>query len=498
MRKILVAGIHHESNTFNPILTGKEDFSVQRGDELFSFLNDSDSVSGIVRTLQAAGYEVVPSLVARAVPNGVVQKQLYLDLKRELLQRAEASGPYDGIALSLHGSMRVEEIGEAEGDLLRDLRVLFPTLPITASLDMHATITDAMLDGLDAFTGYKQAPHTDCFETGEHAATMLIEILEKGTLPSIAWCKLPLLIAGEKSETSVEPMHELIDLLREYETRKEVMAASYLLGFPWADCRENGVSAVVVTRNGREQAGRLAEELADAFWQRREQFKFHTVTREEDEALALACQATTEVEGPVYLSDSGDNPTAGSSADCTGFLKKVLASSCLASLKKPVVYAGIYDPAATCACFAAGLGGKVDMSVGAAFDRKTSAPLPISGKVRSLVSGWERFAADMAMVRVGHVDLILVSKHIGFITPDMFTALGCEAEDYSVVVVKLGYLTAYHKVRAKRSIMALSKGSSNELLESLPYKNLSRPIFPLDRELNYRPKAVCKEGRKRK
>ncbi|MFA6774173.1 MAG: microcystinase MlrC family protease, partial [Sphaerochaeta sp.] len=46
----------------------------------------------------------------------------------------------------------------------------------------------------------------------------------------------------------------------------------------------------------------------------------------------------------------------------------------------------------------------------------------------------------------------------------------------------LGYLEPEIRAIAKRSMMALTTGSSDELFERLPYKNLPRPIYPLDKE----------------
>jgi microcystin degradation protein MlrC len=60
--------------------------------------------------------------------------------------------------------------------------------------------------------------------------------------------------------------------------------------------------------------------------------------------------------------------------------------------------------------------------------------------------------------------------------------LGVNAEDYCLVAVKLGYLEPCFKSIAKRAIMATTKGCSNEVLETIPYKKVKRPIFPLDME----------------
>lgn len=489
---ILVGGIHHESNTFNPIISTEVDFSVHYGAEIFAAQNDEDSISGIVSSLRTQEFNVVPIVMARAVPNGVIASEFYLSVKDSFL--TEASKVRDdfevlGIALSLHGSMRVEGIEDAEGDFLVALRRLFPNIPVVAALDMHATITDTMVQCTDALVGYKQAPHTDCFQTGVHAANILGATVRGEVSPVMGWCRLPLIIAGEKTETSVEPMKSLIDLLREKEREQNVLAASFLLGFPWADCPENGVSALVVTNRSAETASGISEELANAFWFEREKFQFHTETYSPHEALEVAVKAVEDGGTPVYLSDSGDNPTAGSSGDSTSFLEQVLNFKALREKSIATLYAGIYDPKAVQRCIQHGVGATLDITVGAAFDQKTSNPMEIEVKVLSIVREWEKYKTDLILLRVGPVDLIIVSKHIGYLSPKMFEALGRKVTDYSLIVVKLGYLTEGHKACAGRTIMALTPGSSNEVLESLPYKNLSRPLYPLDRDISYFSRA---------
>ena len=53
----------------------------------------------------------------------------------------QAKAPIDAVTLSLHGSMRVRDFGEAEGPLLEELRQVFPNIPIFCALDMHTTMT---------------------------------------------------------------------------------------------------------------------------------------------------------------------------------------------------------------------------------------------------------------------------------------------------------------------------------------------------------------------
>lgn len=62
-RRVIVGGMHHESNTFNRIVVGREDVFVLRGDEIFGHVAGS-AISGAVKSLSDSGYEVVPTLLA--------------------------------------------------------------------------------------------------------------------------------------------------------------------------------------------------------------------------------------------------------------------------------------------------------------------------------------------------------------------------------------------------------------------------------------------------
>ena len=79
---------------------------------------------------------MVPAVSCRAVPIGEVDYDFYQGIKNEILEVARKENekkPLDAITLSLHGSMRIKKIGDAEGYLLEDLRKLFPDIPIFAS-----------------------------------------------------------------------------------------------------------------------------------------------------------------------------------------------------------------------------------------------------------------------------------------------------------------------------------------------------------------------------
>ena len=481
MKRVVVGGMHHESNTFNPILAGWQDIRIRRGAEMLSPIQD-DSIGGVVSTLLEAGYEVIPTLIARAVPNGEWEREVYETLKEELLTALHRAGEIDAICLSLHGSMRVHGLGEAEGDLLSAIREIQPSVPLITSLDMHATITDAMLASADGFVGYKCAPHTDTFATGKHAASMIIQTLERGAKPVMEMVRIPMIVAGEQSETSVEPMLGLMSDLRELEKGEHIMAASYLLGFPWADTAPNSIVALVVADGRRDLAKGLALDLAKRFWNNPQKFCFYNETHEPKEALRV-CLERTEDSAPVVISDSGDNPTAGSSGDVTNFLKLMLADPNASSLTPPALYQCFYDPALVERAFAEGIDASFTGSLGAAFDTQKSTPVVGTMTVKALKRDWDGNKVDLALIHTGGIDVVVTSMHVGAYDPEMMRALSVIPEERLLIVVKLGYLEPEIRAISRYSVMALTDGSTNEVLASLPYKYLPRPVYPLDTDV---------------
>lgn len=487
--RVVVGGMNHESNTLNPIITGADDFVVFRGEELLKQgLLPYYSSTGIIRTLEAAGCQIIPILIARAVPNGVVSAALYRSLKEEFLRRvreALAEGPVDGICLGLHGSMKVEGLGCAEGDLLEALRELLPRVPCSVALDTHATITPLMLRHADAFVGYKTAPHVDCAETGAHAASMLLKSLQTGKKLTTAWKRVPMLIAGEKSESEAEPMRSLFEACRKVEAEGRALAASYLLGFPWADDEHEAVAVLVTTLDDEGGAKGVARELAEKFWERRRDFRFRAEHYDSREALDAAYRAVLE-EGqrPVFLSDSGDNPTAGAAGDATDILEKILATMESADrLPTPLLYSGFYDAPAAAACVTAGVGSILDLTVGGNWDRVNGKKIPLRVKVVAMARNFGPYKADLVLVAYCNLRIVLTSKHIGFGDEELLPALGVEASEHCLVVVKLGYLEPCFRQIARRAILATSRGCSNEVLESIPYSRLTRPLYPLDPDM---------------
>ena len=70
----------------------------------------------------------------------------------------------------MHGAMTAEGYPDCEGDLLARVRTIVgPDTVVGAELDLHCSITGAMVDNADALVLFKEYPHTD---VGERAAEL--------------------------------------------------------------------------------------------------------------------------------------------------------------------------------------------------------------------------------------------------------------------------------------------------------------------------------------
>ena len=488
--RILVGGFHHESDSFNPIVTDEREIRVTRGMDMVDQRGEN-SIGGIISKLQEYGYEICGTLFARAVPNGVWKKDAYISLKNEMLSMAMAYGNIDGICLALHGSMLVEEIGDAEKDILVDLRKLFPTTPITAALDMHTSMSIEMLQNCNAFVGYRTAPHVDTFETGERAAELLHGILEEGTSPTMKCIRVPMIMAGEKSESDVFPMTDIMNKAREIESREAVLSASVLMGFPWADNENIPVSALVVTDGNPELAEMYSKELSQEIWKHRKDFVFGSAAYLMEEAIEKGRAKIEKGNTPLVFSDSGDNPTAGGSGDFTAFLKLLMEDPLMSSLNPPLVYQNFYDPDVYYQARNAGKGSIISISLGAKYAPNLSSPLKLEAEVLEVLESYNGFfQGGLCLLRANGIDIVVTEKHVGSYDVAMLRALGVVPEERKAICMKLGYLEPDIKRIAKSHILVLTPGATREDIENIAYRNVDRPVFPLDDGFEFIPEVM--------
>lgn len=472
--RILTAGLSHESDTFCPIQAEEKDFTVARGEEA---LKEKEWA----QFLQKAGVELIPTLHAGASPFGVVSRGTYEKFKREILDGVRKAGPVDGMYLAMHGALHAEGYEDAQADLVRSLReIMGEDVVIAASFDLHGNISDEFAQGLNIITALRTAPHMDGVETQVRAVRLLLEALQKRQRPLPVLVKVPILIPGEKGITGVEPLKSIYGQLPGVSQKNGLLDASIFVGMAWSDVPRASMSVTIVAEGerNRKQALSEAKRLAALLWEKRSELKFDVPTDTIDWAVATALQAP---EKTVFITDSGDNITAGAAGDNPFVLERLLARGV-----KDAVVAGIVDAAAVEACERAGAGGQIKLKLGGKLDTVFGKPLEVEGTVRSLFPAGPP-KGKAAVLDLKGILVVLLNLRRSFTSPKDFQEVGIDPLGHKIVVMKLGYLFQALRDIAPRTIMALTPGFAYQVIEELPYRNVRRPIYPLDAGMTWSP-----------
>jgi len=465
--RIALGGFRHETNTFSSLRTGDDDFHIIRDAEVLC--------RRFAQTEMLEGTCLLPTLIASALPGGLVRQATYLRIREELLSRLQAFLPVDGVCFDLHGAMEVEGLGDGEADLLTAVRELVgPQAVISLGLDLHGNITPEMARCVNLITGYRTTPHRDHAQTLQRALSRLIGALRNRQRPTVAFVKLPLIMPGEAAMTEAEPARSLYNGLAHLEQRPGLIDASFFVGYAWSDRPYASASVAVTAEYDSNLATAAAHSFASLVWAQRHDFGLVGEVHGVDEAIQ---QAVTSRVAPVFLSDAGDNLTAGGAGDIP-----LLTARLLARGAKGALVAGLVDAEAVQACLRAGEGATVSLSLGGKLDRVNGFPLPVTALVERLVVDREAGAAGhmAAFIRVEGVRIILTSRRRAFTSRDAIAQVGADPMQQRIVVVKLGYLYPDLLDHAPRSILVLSPGVARLDIENLPFAQLGRPIFPLD------------------
>lgn len=489
---IAIAGLAIETSTFTPSRTDAAAFHPLRGNEIiekYTFLHPNTTLG------QAATWRGV--LIGHALPGGVVTREAFEDLTSEMISRLQAlleESKIDGLWFDIHGAMCVEGLVDAEVVLLDRIRKLIgPRVVVSASMDLHGNVSRELAHQCDLITCYRTAPHVDVAETKERACRNLVKLLTEAPggrgedglpeLPVKAWVPVPVLLPGEQTSTRVEPATSLYKAVPEVESEEGVLDAAIWVGYAWAD-EERNRAVVVVTGWKEKVVKKGAERLGKMFWDKHEEFKFVAPTGTFKECLDKALDSKKR---PYFVSDSGDNPTAGGSGDVTWGLTKLLQRPEFKSGDGPtVIYASVPGPEAVRTAAEAGVGATVTVTAGAEVDDLHAGPITMTGRVHAVKKG-DIHAKIEVVLQVGSVFAILTQLRKPYHKEKDFTDLNLKPREADIVIVKIGYLEPELYDMAKDWMMALTPGGVDQDLERLGHHRIRRPMWPFDKRFQKEP-----------
>jgi microcystin degradation protein MlrC len=472
--RIAFGGIGIECSTYSRIRARMEDFTILKGEALtsserFAFLKKYPII-------------FIPTVVAQAVPGGPVEKATYDAIKADFLKQLQALLPLDGLFLPMHGAMFVDGMKDAEGDWMEAARkVVGPDCLMSASYDLHGNVSQTVIDNIDMFSAFRTAPHIDREETMQRACNMLVHCLARHVRPTLVWAPIPVLMPGERSSTEWQPGKRLWAQLPKLNEEAGILDVSMLVGYVWAD-EPRATACAVVTGTAPATQKKIAVSLAQQYWDARKEFQFGTETGTVDECIQRAMKVTTH---PVILADSGDNPTGGGTSDRAEVLEGLLRFK-----TQNVVFAGITDKPATDACYKAGVGATLPLSIGATLDPLGSKPVKATAKVVFLLPASTPRLREV-VVQIEGVTLVLSAQRRPYHDIVDFMRLGLQPSSYKIIVVKSGYLSPELAPLANPSLMALSDGAINQDIMHLPTSKLRKPTYPFVEDLTFTPRAIA-------
>lgn len=476
---IAFAQFKQETNIFSPVKTTLREFQASGlyyGPDILEY-GLKEELAGFMAAVKKFGQdavEAVPVLKASSTSGGPIDAEVYYQLKQDLINGLKEIGDLDGIYLSMHGAMGVEGLYDPETDLLQALRDEFgEELPIGISYDLHANVTEGNVRLATFIVGYKTNPHRDQFAAGYRSGEILVKTVLGEVKPVMAFQKMRLLKGGGMNMDFLPPMNKIFKRMKQMEKQEEVLCVSNFMVHIWLDEPELGWSTVVVTDGNKTLAEELSVELAEMNWAVRDYKHAQPYTPSEAIAIARSKWLWRKL-GTVMFCDSSDAIGAGAPGENTWILKALLEEG-----SDLISYVPLRDAEAAVKAFTTPLNETITLTVGGKLEQTYNRPLTVTGKVIHKTE--TELYGKIAVLKIDGVHLILMELPDSLRYPKFFKDLGLSLWQADIVVAKnLFPFRIWYLPYNRKTIDVATPGTTNVNVYELHYRNIPRPIYPLD------------------
>ena len=483
--KILIAGFQHETNTFAPTKANWEDFvhgggmpSMTHGSDVLDLRGINIPIGGFLEAMHGTIHDLFPVIWTNACPSAEVTEDAYERISGKIIEAASEHCP-DAVYLDIHGAMVAEHVEDGEGELLLRLRnVVGQKVPVVCSLDLHANVTEMMLQKADALVAYRTYPHVDMDETGERAAFLLKMLMEEGNRLSLAWKRIPFLMPLHGQCTEMEPAKSTYEHLESLE-QKGIISMSFTPGFPAADFPECGG---VVWGYGKNQSTLEAavESLTNHVNERESEWWIDLY--KPNDAVQEAMRQSKTANGPVVIADTQDNPGAGGNSNTTGMLRALVENQA-----EDAALGVLFDPEAAEAAHKIGVGKTITLALGGEpalgdqpFEGTFSIEYLSDGKLTvkgPMMRGAKISLGPTVCLRIGGVRVVVGSSKVQMLDRELYRVAGVEPEQMKILVNKSSvHFRADFTPIAHSTIVAESPGPMVADPINLPWKRLTPGI----------------------
>ena len=487
--KVLLGQFMHETNTFSVQpgdISAFRKMFLYTGADAVDHLGDTNTeYAGFMDAARRFGWSPIHTVAASANPCGKITDAAWHVIGGLVLAGALESN-IDGVLLALHGAMVTDSYDDAEGQLLAELReVLGPEILIAITLDLHANVSDRLAEHANIIVSYRSYPHIDMRERGLQAGELLQRAMAGEVKPRTVLARRPLLDGADGGRTDAGPMLELQARAAEFEQEPGVLAVSINAGFGLADIADVGPTVLVTADGDNPRYQAMAEELMDRIWDSRAVVTNRYLTPAEAAAIAETHEGQNK---PLIIADYSDNPGAGTYGDATNLLKAMLDAKL-----ENAAFGALRDPAAAAELVAAGVGATVSIAIGGKVDpRFGGPPLEVKGEVihtgdgryicdGPMWAGLEKSFGPSAVLRVGAVDILIVSHLLQITDLQQFLSNGIDPRQKKTVALKsMQHFRAAFEPIASKVIVCNCGALAPPDRSKLPYQKVRRPLYPLD------------------
>lgn len=489
--RVLTAELAHETNTFSRRVTDAQSFKdhyVLMGDDAISARSDANTeLAGFTDAGKEYGWQIDHVLSAAAGPSGKVERTAFEWLCDPIVAAVER-GIFDGILLGLHGAMVLNFCEDGDGEILRRIRAsVGAETPIAITLDPHANVSQQMCSLANIIVSFRTYPHVDMRETGRRAGSILHRTMAGEIRPRTVRVSRPMLEETNGGRTDVGPMIPRLTAAKDYECQEDVFAVSINAGFASTDVADVGPTVLVTGQGDPDPHIAFAETIADDIWARRHEALNDYLTVEAAAAVGVGFDPRN---GPLVIADYADNPGAGGYGDSTALLGALLEAGITNACFGPMV-----DGETVQALHKVKVGEKVPVSLGGKTDAAFGGgPLMLDGELVSIsdghyvgdgpiLGGLHRSYGPSAVLRVNGIEILIVTIAKQILDLQQFKSFGIEPERKGVIALKsMQHFRAAFEPIAGQVVVCDSGALCTLHYERLPYRNVPRPIFPLDQD----------------